>query len=230
MSWQLSLSSSFYLLCSAKGVFSPVPPYRGYLKPSHFKRFSSSLQARLTLNTVYLDQLLGACRVGIFTGSWVPLEVHRYLITISTSENADAVCSWIINFNNFYTKLITNSHSDRLYQYLAVIITLVLFISNFSHKKQHVQAQEVHVFHVQEETRLLDGGFVYSLKFRSELTKIQFLGKLYLKSGFEYRTKMAFKGRFRIQAIAWKRDQNFGHFKCHISQVIDFIRIYLERW
>ena len=36
VSWPLSLSRSFYLLCLAKGVFSPVPPYRGYLKPSHF--------------------------------------------------------------------------------------------------------------------------------------------------------------------------------------------------
>ena len=31
----LSLSRSFYLLCLAKEVFSPVPPYCGYLKPSH---------------------------------------------------------------------------------------------------------------------------------------------------------------------------------------------------
>ena len=36
LSWPLSLSRCFYLLRSAKGVFSPVSPYRGYLKPSHF--------------------------------------------------------------------------------------------------------------------------------------------------------------------------------------------------
>ena len=36
LSWPLSLSHSFYLLCLAKGVFSPVPPYRGYFIPSHF--------------------------------------------------------------------------------------------------------------------------------------------------------------------------------------------------
>ena len=35
MSWPLPLSCSFYLLCLAKGVSSPVPPYHGYLKPSH---------------------------------------------------------------------------------------------------------------------------------------------------------------------------------------------------
>ena len=34
LSWPLS--RSFSLLCTAKGVFSPVPPYCGYLFPSHF--------------------------------------------------------------------------------------------------------------------------------------------------------------------------------------------------
>ena len=33
VSWPLSCS--FFLLCSAKGVFSPVPPYHGYFVPSH---------------------------------------------------------------------------------------------------------------------------------------------------------------------------------------------------
>ena len=30
------LSRSFYLLCLAKGIFSPVPPYRGYFKTFSF--------------------------------------------------------------------------------------------------------------------------------------------------------------------------------------------------
>ena len=36
MSWPLSLSRSFYRLCLAKGVFSPVLHYCGYLNPSLF--------------------------------------------------------------------------------------------------------------------------------------------------------------------------------------------------
>ena len=31
-----SLTLSFSLHCLAKGVFSPIPPYRGYFVPSHF--------------------------------------------------------------------------------------------------------------------------------------------------------------------------------------------------
>ena len=34
LSWPLS--RSFFLLCMAKGVFSPVPPYSGYFVTSHF--------------------------------------------------------------------------------------------------------------------------------------------------------------------------------------------------
>ena len=53
--WPLSLSRSFYLLCLAKGVFSPVPPYNGYFQfcPLSFSCYRVCLPRFTSLIFVY---------------------------------------------------------------------------------------------------------------------------------------------------------------------------------
>ena len=73
------------------------------------------LYRNIFTHVVYLDQLLGACQVCISTGSWVPLIVHWYLITIFRIYNNDYnVVEFLhLNFNQVLTGRQTKFKTTR---------------------------------------------------------------------------------------------------------------------
>ena len=86
VSWPLSCS--FFLLCSAKGVFSPDPPYCGYFVPSHFHI--------IIVDTV--DAILHfSSSSSIVLGSWIRHNKLLHAVTVYVRITLCTLEKWCIS-------------------------------------------------------------------------------------------------------------------------------------